>query len=135
MELTRDDFLRWHELLEAMMRQYCPGRERLYDLCLDLIGFMAKGSRLRALDLGCSSGSFAGRLIERFPHATVCAIDRSAKELYVGKTLLGADRVTWVKSDLPDPGWTADIPEGSADVAFTGWTTHEIESWRLDQLY
>lgn len=140
-KLRLDDYRKWRELWEQMMGQYCPGRSSLFDLILNLIRFTVKGPRLSVLDVGCGAGSFTARVLETFPRATVCAVDRSSRHLHIGATLQTADdaagdsRVTWIRANVGSEKWTSALPGEPFDVVFMGWLTHEIEPWRLPGLY
>ncbi|MDQ2732363.1 MAG: class I SAM-dependent methyltransferase, partial [Armatimonadota bacterium] len=117
--LGLQEYQKWMELWEGMMEQYCPGRSSVFDLVLKLIRFTMKGHRLSVLDVGSGAGSFTARILDAFPHAAVCAVDRSSRNLHIGDTLHraeGASRVTWIQADVNDTDWASALPTEPFDV-------------------
>ena len=124
---------RWRELWDAMMTQYCPGRESAFNLALDLLDFTLRDTPLRILDVGCGSGAFVERVLERLPLATVTALDHDNAALCIARTMLGGERVRWVRGEV----WESWEPLGLGefDAVFMGWLTHELAPWQLAALY
>jgi RimJ/RimL family protein N-acetyltransferase/ubiquinone/menaquinone biosynthesis C-methylase UbiE len=122
---------------DAMMTDYCGRRTSCFELVEELMRQMLSGEALKVLDLGCGTAQFTVRqLAYETPARRMTAIDGSAKNLMVAKSVIGADpRVTFVQADLTTGGWSGDMATGTFDAAFLGWVTHEIEPWHLPTLY
>lgn len=78
-----------------------------------------------AIDAGCGSGRLTGALMERLPHGTLIAIDRSWNMLIAARTNLRpvyGSRVKFAQVALPD------VPiVGWADLVFSTATFHWIK--------
>lgn len=136
MSLTKDDYLKWHELWNEMMSQYCGGRDSCYDLVLDLIGSMLKfPDKAKILDIGCGSGTFTEKARARYNQAEIMSVDDSAKNLHIAKQVVGETSALWIRQDLNEAVWDERLTTGGFDAAFIGWATHEIEPWHLNQFY
>jgi trans-aconitate 2-methyltransferase len=80
-----------------------------------------------ALDVGCGTGKITAELLERLPHSTVYALDRSASMLEVAERELRpryGNRVRFVEVDLAriEPGHIGE----PADLIFSTATFHWI---------
>ena len=124
---------RWRELWDAMMTQYCPSRESCFTLALDIMEFTLRGVPVRILDVGCGSGAFEERVLERFSHVAVTALDHDTSTLRIARTVMGAERVRWIQSEVAE-SWE-ELGLGEFDMVFMGWLTHELAPWQLAALY
>jgi trans-aconitate 2-methyltransferase len=77
----------------------------------------------RVLDAGCGSGRVTEVLLERFPRASVVALDGSPSMLEQARARLArfGERITFVEADLLDP-----LPVEPADVVFSTATFHWV---------
>lgn len=80
----------------------------------------------RILDAGCGTGRVTQLVLERFPSATVVAVDASAQMLERAAERLApfGDRVTFAEVDLQEP--FAAAVGGPVDVVFSTATFHWI---------
>jgi ubiquinone/menaquinone biosynthesis C-methylase UbiE len=86
---------------DADMDLMHPNRARMVDVALDVLPFPWT-ARLRAVDLGTGTGFLAHRFLERFPAATVVAVDGASSMLDLARARLGAlaARVEFVVGDF-----------------------------------
>lgn len=105
-----------------------PLRCKMIDVALEVLPFRSRDA-LTVLDLGAGTGVFTKRVLERFPHAGVIAVDGAAKMLELAKSRLGplSDRVTWVHADFLDFPEEAVRPE-SLDVAVSSYALHHLDA-------
>lgn len=99
------------------------------------MGFLTAQQPARIADLGCGGGRNAARLLERYPHACLTALDYSgvsvAKTQQVNRAAIAAGRCTVLQGNvaaLPFEAGTFDLitaietvyfwPEGSFDEVF-----------------
>ena len=129
----------YQRLWNAMMTDYCGGRQSCVDLVLELIRqTLGQNSSLRVLDVGCGSGAFIESLLatKGLPGLKVVGIDRSQRNLAIARSLLAKhENVSFEPVDLTAGGWAEQLGHESFDVAFLGWMTHEVEPWHLPTLY
>src|SRR5205823_14382278 len=80
-----DDFAsRW----DSQQERYLPHREERFALMLDFGAGAGEGSKLRPLDLCCGTGSISKRALERFPAASILAVDNDPADLGLGRRAL-----------------------------------------------
>lgn len=123
---------RWDEQQESFNSE----RERRFSVMFD-VAEAVLGRRFRALDLGCGPGSLSARLLRRFPATRVVAVDDDPVALTVGQGALGATgrRLQWVDARLGSRGWTARLPRGRFDAAFSTTALHWLQPPDLRRLY
>jgi SAM-dependent methyltransferase len=95
------------------------------------------GTRFRALDLGCGTGSTSERLLRRFPGARSVAIDHDPILLRIGSTGLGtmSGRLRWVDADLRGKDWVRSLPVARFDVVVSTTALHWLDPTQLHRLY
>lgn len=126
-----------HDLVTSWERQqevYIPQRETRFELMLDVIGHRVTGDRLRVLDLACGPGSATERVLRRFPHAEVVAIDLDPLLLELAR-LRSTHPVTWLQGDLAGPGWVEQLPVAEFDAVVSTTALHWLDGGRLADLY
>jgi SAM-dependent methyltransferase len=118
MTVTRNWIDRWDEQQE----RYLPHREERFQIMLDLIR-PAGSQDVRLLDLCCGTGSISARALERFPRASILAVDWDPVHLELGRRALG-ERVEWLDADLRSSEWAAGLEAGSFDAVLSATAIH-----------
>jgi SAM-dependent methyltransferase len=121
--------VRWDEQQE----RYLPHREERFRIILDVVERMV-GTSPRLLDVCCGTGSISRRALERFPEASIVAVDMDPAHLELGRRTLG-DRVDWRDLDLRQPGWADGFEAGSFDAAFSATAIHWFKPEEVVGLY
>ena len=111
---------RWDEQQE----RYLPHREERFRIILDVVERVV-GTSPRLLDVCCGTGSISCRALERFPEASIVAVDMDPAHLELGRRTLG-DRVDWHDLDLRQPGWADGFEPGSFDAAGNRWSARRL---------
>lgn len=122
------------ERWDAQQERYLPGREERFRIMLDLVEQVADGSALRVLDLCCGTGSISRRVLERFPDASILAVDMDPAHLELGRRTLGAP-VEWQDADLRDPAWAAALESAAFDVVLSATAIHWFQPEEVVSLY
>jgi SAM-dependent methyltransferase len=78
----------------------------------------------------CGTGSISRRTLERFPEASIVAVDMDAAH----RRTLG-DRVDWRDLDLRQPGWVDGLDPGSFDAAFSATAIRWFQPEEVVGLY
>ena len=132
----------WQRLLTDWDRQqsgYLRAREERFTAALDPVEVLRAGApaEFTVVDLACGPGSFAQRVLDRFPGARVVAADMDPVLLGVGRAALGdaGGRLQWVDADLRDPAWPALLPVTSADVVVSSTALHWLSASQLNATY
>lgn len=107
----------WVVRWDKQQERYLPHREERFRTILDVVERVV-GTSPRLLDVGCGTGSISRRALERFPEASIVAVDMDPAHLELGRRTLG-DRVDWRDLDLRQPGWAEGFEPGSFDAAFS----------------
>ena len=119
---------------DAQQERYLPQREERFRIMLDVVGQQEETQRLRVLDLCCGTGSISRRVLERFPHASILAVDFDPAHLELGRLSLG-DRVEWQDADLRRDEWAAGLEGGSFDAILTATAIHWLQPGEIVTLY
>lgn len=103
-----------------------PLRTKMVQVALDILP-MDPDSELRALDLGVGTGFFAQRLLSRYPHARVVAMDGAASMVQLAKTRLGdrSAQVDFRIGDFRDLGELLS-PQETFDVVISSYALHHL---------
>jgi trans-aconitate methyltransferase len=129
-DLTSDLIARW----DAQQERYLPGREERFRMMLDVVERLAGSSGLHVLDLCCGPGSISGRVLDRFPDASILAVDMDPAHLELGRRTLG-DRVEWLDADLRNDQWAAGFEPGSFDAVLSATAIHWFQPEEVVALY
>jgi SAM-dependent methyltransferase len=115
------DWAGWAATWEARMQTFFPRRQECVAAMLDVLAELLPAGPWRLLDLGAGTGSLARALLDRFPAATVTALDLDPVLLAIGRGTLGdgGGRLTWRQLDLRAPDWP-DRLGGSSVRPFDG---------------
>ncbi len=103
-----------------------PNRHRMIDVSLEVLPF-DEGASLTAVDLGTGTGMFTQRFLDRFPRATVIAIDGAESMIELARTRLGS-RCSAVEFILGDFRDLEQLLQGHdrADVVFSAYALHHL---------
>lgn len=121
---------------EAQQAAYVAFREERFAVMLEIVERVLPAD-FTALDLACGPGSLARRVLERFPAATVVALDHDPVLLRLaGLALAGhGKRLRLVDADLAHPGWTAALGDERPDVVLSSTALHWLLPDRLVDVY
>ncbi|MET9802286.1 class I SAM-dependent methyltransferase [Streptomyces sp. NPDC006368] len=129
------DWRGWQDSWDRQQEWYMPDREERFRVMLDMVEAFV-GPAPRVLDLACGTGSITDRLLKRFPDATSTGVDLDPALLAIAEGYFaGDDRVTLVRADLKDPGWTRALPHDSYDAVLTATALHWLHLEPLAALY
>jgi SAM-dependent methyltransferase len=129
------DWQGWLDRWDAQQRTYVPEREERFTIIADVVGAVA-GDRPRVLDLGCGPGSLSLRVLDRFPGASVVAVDADPVLLTLGRRAsAGRSAPEWVDADLRSPQWLSAVPAGPYDAVVSTTALHWLPASRLSSFY
>ena len=123
----------WAARWDEQQERYLPHREERFRIILDVVERVV-GTTPRLLDVCCGTGSISRRALERFPDASIVAVDMDPAHLELGRRTLG-DRVEWRDLDLRQPGWADGFEPGSFDAAFSATAIHWFQPEEVVGLY
>lgn len=124
----------WLDRWDEQQERYLPHREERFQLMLDLVRPPGPRAGVRLLDLCCGTGSISARALDRFPDASVLAVDWDPAHLELGRRALG-ERVEWLDADLGSPEWAADLKPGSFDAVLSATAIHWFQPNEVVVLY
>jgi trans-aconitate methyltransferase len=124
----------WGQRWDEQQERYLPHREERFGVMLDVVEHLCGDGELRVLDLCCGIGSIGRRVLERFPEASIVAVDRDASLLEVGKSILG-ERVAWRQADVRDPSWAEGLEPGSFDAVLSATAIHWLQPDDVARIY
>ena len=124
----------WIERWDEQQERYVPHREERFALMFDIVERVAGGGALRLLDLCCGNGSISRRALDRFPDASIVAVDRDASLLELGRSSVD-ERVTWRSADVRDPAWAEGLQPGSFDAVLSATAIHWLQLDEVVRLY
>ncbi len=123
---TATEARRWLDRWDRQQERYVADREERFAVIADVVAAAADRDEPRVLDLGCGPGSLSVRLLERFPAASVVAVDADPLLLGLARAAY-ADRpgLTVLSRDLRSAGWDDGLGEFDAIVSTTAlhWLT------------
>ncbi len=126
------------ELLSRWDRQqsaYINHRDARFEAMLRTLELTA-GPRARILDLACGPGSLTAAANQRFPEATITALDKDPVLLAVARDTVGQlPQVTVVAGDLTDPRWADDLDLASVGAVVSSTALHWLHPADLTRLY
>jgi SAM-dependent methyltransferase len=137
----RDEMVNWADWAarwEAQQQLHIPRREQRFQVMLELVAEVAGPEPQSVLDLACGPGSISRRVLERFPVASVTALDADPLLLAIGERVQGdaAGRLHWVRADLRTADWADALPRQPAfDAVLTSTAMHWLASSDLVRVY
>jgi tRNA (cmo5U34)-methyltransferase len=111
---------------DANMEVMHPNRSKMVQVALDVLPF-SRESCLKALDLGIGTGYFTEKFLQRYPHASVVAVDGAEAMIELAKTRLG-DLATQVDIRVADFRQLDQLglQPDSFDVIFSSYALHHL---------
>ena len=131
--VSTSDAGRWAARWDEQQERYLPHREERFRIMLDIIE-RTVGTSPRLIDVCCGTGSISRRALERFPKASVVAVDTDPAHLELGRRTLG-ERIEWRDLDLRRPEWADAFEPGSFDAAVSATAIHWLEPAQVLALY
>lgn len=127
---------RWLERWDRQQERYLPERDRRFSAMFGVLEAHL-GPSFAALDLACGPGSLSARLLDRFPDATVTAVDFDPVLLGIGRAARPADdrRLQWAEADLRRSDWSGQLPRASYDAVLSTTALHWLTPENLARLY
>jgi SAM-dependent methyltransferase len=125
---------RWDDQQEG----YMANREERFAVIVDVVAEVSGGEPRWILDLGCGPGSLAARVLERFPGASVVALDNDPVLMLLGRRAYGdfGGRLSWVQADLRSPDWPGAVSAfGRFDAVVSTTALHWLERDALRAAY
>lgn len=129
---------KWTEEDSSIFREIAeiatPRRNELFATLLDLVPF-DRSTSFRAVELGSGEGALSQALLERFPHATVLALDgsESMRGATSRRTTRYRERVKVRSFDLATLEWW-DLMHG-ADLVVSAMSLHHLNDAKKQYLY
>jgi trans-aconitate methyltransferase len=131
--MKSDEARAWVARWDDQQERYLPHREERFQIMLDVVERKC-GSGVRLLDLCCGTGSISRRALERFPDASIVAVDMDPAHIELGRRTLG-DRVEWRDADLRNPAWANDLAPASFDAVLSATAIHWFQPEEMLALY
>jgi SAM-dependent methyltransferase len=130
------DWQRWLGRWDAQQERYVPQREERFAVMLDVLEALLPEDFL-AVDIGCGPGAISQRIVRRFPHARVVAVDFDPVLLALGRGAVGdaGGRIRWVDANLNDPDWANRLGVTRVDAALSTTATHWLAPAAMIGLY
>lgn len=125
----------WPDLLrrwDEQQARYLPAREERFAVMLDVLTLGVDAPRV--LDLGSGPGALSARILERFPEASILALDFDPAHLELGRRTLG-DRVEWREADLRGDDWREELEPASFDAVVSATAIHWFQPDEVGHLY
>jgi SAM-dependent methyltransferase len=104
------DWYNWLNRWDMQQTRYIPDREARFEVMLDTCADVLPEDFV-ALDLACGPGAISRRLLSRFPHVRVIALDYNPILIHLGQQTLdiGSERLRWIKVNLATPNWLESL--------------------------
>lgn len=127
---------RWIDSWDRQQEGYVRNREARFAAMFEVLEARTDGA-FTAVDLGAGPGSLSRRLLERFPHARVVAVDLDPVLVALGRHTAGdaGGRLQWVEADLRDPGWPAAAGLDQVDAVLSSTALHYLTAEEVTDLY
>jgi trans-aconitate methyltransferase len=113
-------------------------REERFGVILDVVAAVTGSDKPMVLDLCCGPGSLGARVVDRFPGATVVALDNDPVLMLLGRRAYGdlGGRLHWAEADLRSPAWTAAVGAfGPFDAVVSTTALHWLAAPTLASTY
>jgi SAM-dependent methyltransferase len=122
------------------MQAFFPRRQECLAAMLDVLAELLPAGPWRLLDLGAGTGSLSRALLDRFPEATIVALDLDPVLMAIGQGAPGegGGRLTWRQIDLRAPDWPDRLGAGSDrvfDAVVSLATLHHFSNRELASIY
>jgi SAM-dependent methyltransferase len=120
------------------MQAFFPHRADGIGAMLDVLAELLPPGPWRLLDLGAGTGSLSRALLDRFPAATVVALDLDPVLMTIGRGALGqaGGRLAWLQADLRAPDWIHALgPAARFDAVVSLATLHHFSSREVATIY
>lgn len=130
------DLRPWYDRWERQQETYIPLRETRFQVMLDIVEHMV-GPAPRVLDLLSGPGAISARVLQRFPQATVVALDLDPVLIAIGKSAHGdgGGRLSWLEANVKDPDWVNVLPPGNFDAVLSTTAIHWLDAGDIIELY
>lgn len=137
------DWHTWVRRWDLQQANYIPEREQRFDTMLEACARLLP-DQFVALDLACGPGAISQRLLTRFPHARVVALDYNPILMELGKHTVEhpQQRLRWQKANLAQPEWVqvvrdelAQFEQTSFDAVLTTTAMHWLAADVLTHVY
>ena len=114
------DWAGWAATWEARMQAFFPRRQECIAAILEVLADLLPAGPWRLLDLGAGTGSLSKALLDRFPQATIVALDLDPVLMRIGQGALGdgGGRLTWRQVDLRAPNWIDHVNAAASAPSF-----------------
>jgi SAM-dependent methyltransferase len=134
------DWPGWARLWERRMRAFFPHRVQCIEAICDTLTELLPAGPWRLLDLGAGTGSLSSVLLERFPEASIVAVDLDPVLLTIGRGALGdgGGRLDWRQIALRTLDWADRLDLGEApefDAVVSLATLHHFVSGEVAAIY
>ena len=129
------DWMTWVERFDRMQDRYLAARRERFEVIVRAIA-AARPAPMRALDLGCGTGSLSEPILEAFPGCQLVGIDLDETLLMLAAKRLdrfGA-RVRLLQEDLRQDGWM-EASGGGFDAVVSATALHWLSAEHLAELY
>lgn len=127
----------WLQRWDRQQESYLPEREKRFAVIAEVVAWAVGRSDPTIVDLGAGPGSLSVRLLDRFPGASVVAVDADPLLLGLAATAY-PDRpgLRLVRHDLRDPQWhqALDLHE-PADAVVSTTALHWLTAPQLADVY
>lgn len=136
MALDPSEARAWLERWDRQQERHLPERDRRFSAMFGVLEAHL-GPSFAALDLACGPGSLSARLLDRFPSATVTAVDFDPVLLGIGRAArpAGDRRLQWAEADLRTSDWMRHLPRRSFDAVLSTTALHWLSPENLARLY
>jgi SAM-dependent methyltransferase len=124
----------WYARWEKQQELYAGDREERFEAALDAVESVCGAPRV-IVDLGSGPGSFAARAAQRFPAATVVAVDLDPFLIALGAA--AHPSLEFVLSNIGTQGWASSLHQysGRIDAIITSTALHYPPREVLDVIY
>jgi SAM-dependent methyltransferase len=130
----------WAASWEARMQAFFPRRQECLAAIMEVLTELLPAGPWRILDLGAGTGSLARALLDRFPEASVVALDLDPVLMQIGEGALGdaGGRLVWRQLDLRASDWPQQLgPDGAQpfDAVISLATLHHFSPREIAAIY
>lgn len=115
--MASDELLTLLDRWDRQQEGYIQQREERFDVMFQVLE-AAFGDTFTVVDAACGPGSLSRRLLDRFPSASIIAVDADVMLLEMARISLApdSDRVRVVEADLSDTSWKTAVSEAALSM-------------------